>query len=323
MDRYAYQGKIKRRHAGVNLQAAAAQYKKMLFILDHIAAYVAYVDAKSLRYEFVNHEFARLYRATREEIIGRRMCEVLPAKNYQNALPYIEAVQEGKIVAYEAYFEIPVGKKWISVEYIPETDAEGQVTAFVVLGTDISKRKIMEEKLEMAVRDLEMISAKDELTGLPNRRYFNMTLHSEYQRLSASKAVLSVIMMDIDYFKGFNDLYGHLLGDMCLRSVAKALADSLCQDIALAARYGGEEFVCILPEADLYTAGLIAERMRLAVENLHICHEASTVSSYVTISLGIASLQCTEGADILKVVDDADAALYMAKKKGRNRVEVF
>ena len=323
MKGYVYKRKIKLKNAGGKLRKEAARYQKMLFILDNIAAYVAYIDAKSLCYEFVNHGFACLYKATREEIVGRQMCEVLPVKNYQNALPYIEAVQTGSVIAYEACFEMPAGRKWISVEYIPEFNPQGQVTAFIVLGTDISKRKIIEEKLELAVRDLEMINAKDELTGLPNRRYFNTTLHSEYERLSEKKAVLSVIMMDIDYFKGFNDLYGHLLGDMCLRSVAKALADSLCKDIALVARYGGEEFVCILPEADLYAAARIAERMRLAVENLHICHEASTVSAYVTISLGIASLQCTDGADVLKVIDDADAALYAAKKNGRNRVEIF
>ncbi|MDU2064682.1 MAG: diguanylate cyclase [Sporomusaceae bacterium] len=122
--------------------------EKLYFIIDSISVYISYINAATLRYEFVNEAFARGYNIPREQIIGRHMKEILPEVNYQNAIQYIEAVRMGKSVTYEHYFEVAIGKRWVKVDYIPEFDNAGNVVSFVVLGMDITDRKIAEEKVK-------------------------------------------------------------------------------------------------------------------------------------------------------------------------------
>lgn len=422
--------------------------KKLFFILDSIAAYVCYIDATTLRYKFVNNAFATGYQLPREQILGSHIREILPEKNYQNAIQYIETVKKGTPTTYEYYFNVPIGKRWVKVDYIPEFDAMGNVSSFIVLGTDITDRKIAEEKLQKsearyrfiveaanegiiilnpdlkisfvnhklssmlgyeseellglsfksllfaehlsdldvqmkqrrqgqdalyerylrkkdgskhwvfisakalmddeghytgsfamltdiharklleeqlknAIKKLEVLSNVDGLTNLANRRYFDETLALEYARLSQSNAKLSFIMIDIDFFKGFNDSYGHLAGDDGLRQVAKVLANSISRPEDLVARYGGEEFICMLPETSMEDARVIAEEMRTTVENLHIYHKDSKVSDYLTVSLGVATTQCLQNQDVFETIHNADQALYQAKSNGRNRVECY
>lgn len=135
------------------------------------------------------------------------------------------------------------------------------------------------------------------------------------------KKPLSVVLCDIDFFKIYNDKYGHQVGDACLAKVAQALANSVSRPTDLACRYGGEEFTFILPNTDLEGAQKFSEKVRQAVSDLHITHEGSTVSPYVSLSLGVATYngQFSNGEEITKQADDA---LYQAKDKGRNRVEI-
>lgn len=167
---------------------------------------------------------------------------------------------------------------------------------------------------------LEELSTTDGLTGIPNRRRFDAGLEQEWRRARRSSSPLALIMFDVDYFKAFNDHYGHLAGDDCLRDVARVLASVPRRPADLIARYGGEEFVCLLPQTDEEGARLVAERVRLGVEARAIPHCRSRASGFVTVSAGAVSMM-PDSAQLPEVlVQNADARLYQAKEMGRNRV---
>lgn len=168
---------------------------------------------------------------------------------------------------------------------------------------------------------LERIAAEDVLTGLATRRRFEDVLQSEWRRCRRQEAPLSIAMMDIDYFKPFNDNYGHGAGDDCLRKVGHALSSEVKRAADLVARYGGEEFVCVMPETDLDGASAFGHAMRKAISDLQIKHEYSDVTHHVTMSIGVATVVPGEGIDPFDLVRRADEKLYDAKKAGRNRVE--
>ena len=185
---------------------------------------------------------------------------------------------------------------------------------------DISERKRTEGILAEASRRLEELSITDALTGIANRRQFDMVLDREYERHTQTAGNLALIFIDIDYFKRVNDKYGHIAGDKCLRKVAHTIAQHM-RPPACAARFGGEEFACILPNTELASAIALAEQIRRAIMNLHIPHVASGVADCVTVSLGVASGPCVPANSIATMVRAADAQLYRAKGKGRNLTE--
>jgi diguanylate cyclase (GGDEF)-like protein len=166
---------------------------------------------------------------------------------------------------------------------------------------------------------LKTLSYQDGLTGIANRRYFDDTLIREHRRCLRTGSYLSALMIDIDFFKKYNDIYGHLTGDDCLKLVTQTMASRLNRPSDLLARYGGEEFVCILPGTDLEGAMNVAEDLRTAVIEQQIPHE-SGIDGVVTISIGVVSGLPAEGADPRKFLLQADHCLYEAKISGRNRV---
>lgn len=174
-------------------------------------------------------------------------------------------------------------------------------------------------KIEARFRYIEKVADLDGLTSLHNRRHFDLQLTKEIKRSLRSQKPLSLIMCDIDYFKQFNDSYGHVLGDKCLQMVANTFKTEMKRNEDYAARYGGEEFVILLPYTDLQGAVHIAETIRQKIQNLNIEHKQSKVSNVVTVSLGVAMLQSHH--DNSSFIREADHYLYDAKKKGRNRVE--
>ncbi len=167
---------------------------------------------------------------------------------------------------------------------------------------------------------LKTLSYQDGLTGIANRRYFDDTLIREHRRCRRAGLPLSTLMIDIDFFKRYNDIYGHLTGDDCLKLVARTMLAQLNRSGDLLARYGGEEFVCILPDTDLAGAAKIAENLRRAVLDQQIPHEAG-IGGLVTISIGAVACMPSEGIDTRKLLLLADSSLYRAKVSGRNRVE--
>ena len=186
---------------------------------------------------------------------------------------------------------------------------------------DITERKRMENVLEEYNRKLEIMSVTDSLTQIANRRHFDEILTQEHSRHARSGAELSLIMLDIDYFKAFNDNYGHINGDECLKQIARVLTDCTGRPADLAARYGGEEFVCILPETDSNGAVAIAEKILHGIRSSAIPHKTSKIAEYVTASLGVATARCAAEGSGLDIVAQADRLLYQAKSSGRNRLE--
>jgi diguanylate cyclase (GGDEF)-like protein len=174
-------------------------------------------------------------------------------------------------------------------------------------------------QLSRAFNELEWQSQVDGLTGLYNRRYFDAYLQHEFNHWRRSHTPLALILIDVDCFKAYNDLYGHQAGDSCLRAIADALRGTVRRTGDVVARYGGEEFVLILPNTSARAAQGVAERARSTVEALAISHAGSSVSQYVTLSLGLAA--CHDNDTLpAALIERADRALYQAKQNGRNQV---
>lgn len=204
--------------------------------------------------------------------------------------------------------------------------------SFVVLNAKIralqriesTRAKLMETSRELAAanRELENLSRQDSLTGIANRRCLDAYLLSEMKRASRERQAISLILADVDYFKAFNDFYGHQAGDDCLRHVGLALKSVVRRPADLAARYGGEEFAMVLPVTAMEGAVDVAKSLARAIEVMSIPHARSGVSGTVTISQGIASLIPAHDTKPEIIIELADHALYQAKQQGRNRYVV-
>ncbi|MEN8188743.1 MAG: diguanylate cyclase [Thermodesulfobacteriota bacterium] len=206
-------------------------------------------------------------------------------------------------------------------EVLAARDA-ASITADLVVEQFARIEKI-NRSLESVNQELKRKTNLDGLTGVFNRRFHDRMLGREWRRCRRSQYPLSLVMVDIDHFKLFNDHYGHLAGDHCLQQVARTLEGIVKRSSDALARYGGEEFVFILPENDIVGALHIAENARREVEKLEIPHKGSNVSPRVTISLGAASLVPAQGMGPSELIRRADQALYQAKEEGRNRSRMY
>lgn len=197
-------------------------------------------------------------------------------------------------------------------------DESGRRNGFNGFSIDISETVRAEQEIKKANEKLKMLSVIDGLTQIPNRRRFDEYLSSEWRRHFRDKDMISIILCDIDFFKSYNDNYGHQAGDDCLKKVARAINDSVHRATDLAARYGGEEFVIVLPCTDADGAMAVSEEIRTNTMNLGLVHEKSTINKYVTLSLGVATMMPNRSNSAEELVAMADKALYEAKENGRN-----
>jgi diguanylate cyclase (GGDEF)-like protein len=183
-------------------------------------------------------------------------------------------------------------------------------------------RNVAERTRELSEANfkLQRLSEYDGLTGVPNRRKFEAVWEVEWNRALRQRLPLAVAMVDVDHFKAYNDRYGHLLGDECLKRVAHALASSMRRAGELTARYGGEEFVVVLPGLSEREAFEAAQRLRVAVEAQNIPHDTSCVAPMVTVSIGVVARVPVSGETPDSLLRDADDCLYQAKHRGRNQV---
>ncbi|MES2019319.1 MAG: diguanylate cyclase [Pseudomonadota bacterium] len=186
--------------------------------------------------------------------------------------------------------------------------------------TDVSAAVTRERLLRDQALELRSQSLSDGLTGIANRRHFDVAMEKEIRRAKRAGTPLSLLMIDIDAFKAYNDHYGHQQGDHSLIRVAGALAHMLQRPLDLIARYGGEEFAVILPEMDAQQSMALAEAMRSAVLEMAIAHPKSAHAEHVTVSIGVATQAAGQSGEIAQLVGAADRALYLAKDGGRNRV---
>lgn len=213
------------------------------------------------------------------------------------------------------------GYVWIrDVVHVVRND-QGEVEALIGFMFDISERKKTEEKLLALQKELEALSFKDGLTNIANRRRFDASLEREWESARTSRQPLSLILFDIDFFKQYNDLYGHIQGDKCLTRVAQTLGLALVSPRDLVARYGGEEFVILLPETDAFGAKRVAERCLRLIEKLAIPHAKSPHGQRVTISIGVGTVIPGDTQSPTDFIHAVDQQLYAAKQNGRNRIE--
>lgn len=212
--------------------------------------------------------------------------------------------------------ELP-GDRWVM--NIETATPEGLLMVVRVNVTDLVRQGRL---LETQNQQLTVLSTTDGVTGLANRRCIDKALQAEWQRATRNQSNLCVLMIDIDHFKKYNDHYGHLAGDACLRAVADTLRECTRRSGEVAARYGGEEFLILLPSADLKRASLTAEKCLRLLERRAIPHAASPTAPLLTISIGVASLRGNLSPDVSALVNAADKAMYRAKASGRAHYEV-
>ena len=250
-----------------------------------------YETIHSAHREFVQHAVKRLGPTERTA-----MCE------------YLMRSKSGDYVWVESQFS-----------FIDGTDSSSPEVLVVV--RDIAKRKAAEEQLVAANARLKDLSETDTLTGIANRRRFDEMLEREFKRCHRAQSELSLLFIDIDKFKAFNDTYGHTAGDECIQRVANALKSNLKRPGDLVARYGGEEFAVLLPETGAQNAETVAEALRVAVYDMAIPHQGNS-HGRVTISIGVAGSRCDTASSPAAVLAAADTALYVSKQNGRNQVSL-
>jgi diguanylate cyclase (GGDEF)-like protein/PAS domain S-box-containing protein len=193
----------------------------------------------------------------------------------------------------------------------------------IVVSRNISERILVEQRLQEANELLQHLSTIDGLTGVSNRRTFDERLEIEWNRGLRNSSPLSLLMLDIDFFKAYNDTYGHQGGDGCLKQIAYVIQENLGRSTDLLCRYGGEEFCVILPETDETGANIVGEKIRMAIEALKIPHSGSKILPWVTISVGAATMIPSVYTSYMNLVSNADKAVYKAKFDGRNCVRSY
>lgn len=204
--------------------------------------------------------------------------------------------------------------------YVHERLQRREVNARRKLEAANTKLHELNHQLQKANLELQSLASLDSLTQVANRRSFEECLNQEWRRMAREKAPLSLILCDVDFFKTYNDTYGHQAGDICLQQVAKVIKSAVKRPADLVARYGGEEFVVILPHTRAEGAVYVAEQIRAAVKALKIAHTNSQIGKYVTLSLGVASSVPSHKSSPATLIAAADQALYQAKAQGRDRV---
>jgi diguanylate cyclase (GGDEF)-like protein len=244
----------------------------------------------------------------------------------------LDVVMKG-IYGYEACKRLKANPETADIPVVFITsreDQEAEITGFEAGGIDFITKPFNPAIVRMRIsnyialkraRDsLEQMSVTDQLTGLYNRRYFDRMLAAEVRRSSRSHDSISLLMMDIDRFKVYNDNNGHLAGDECLKLISQAVKRSFRRVGDFVARFGGEEIAALLPSTNLTAACALAENTRKSVEELQIAYAGLPENGFVTISIGVAAAAPGPGANPQELLNEADKALYQAKAKGRNRV---
>lgn len=262
------------------------------------------------------------------DISGYEVCQKLKYKSSTQNIPIIFISARTNFLDKVKAFQMG-GVDYITKPFfLPEVlcRVETHVTIYrqrKSLIREIAEKQKIQAKLEAANKELERLANIDGLTEIANRRLFDEYLSQEWHRLKREQLPLSLIMIDVDSFKLYNDTYRHLAGDNCLKNIAQTINHVVKRPADLVARYGGEEFAVILPNTPLEGAVEVAKNISTEIRQLGIIHEKSSVSEYVTLSLGIASLIPTAESSPSYLIDIADKALSQAKQEGKNRFVVF
>jgi diguanylate cyclase (GGDEF)-like protein/PAS domain S-box-containing protein len=281
-------------------------------------------DSGALVYDAVNPVWERMTGVSAARAIGNPPSACLPdCLATEFAARWDQCRDERRPVTFA--FETQFGgqlRAWEN-KLVPILDSAGKVSRLIGVARDVTQRKAAEDQLAALNFELSLQATTDGLTGLSNRRRLDEALDLEWRRAARDGSPLSMMMIDLDRFKLFNDRYGHQQGDVCLKAVAKILGSFIRRPGDIAARYGGEELGVLLPKTDILQASLLAERVRAAIEAAAMQHEGNTPFGVVTASIGVAALRpfaSASGDAAAELLSAADEALYEAKHTGRNRV---
>ncbi|MFB2936088.1 diguanylate cyclase domain-containing protein [Aerosakkonemataceae cyanobacterium BLCC-F154] len=316
------QENIKRREAEEVLYQSRALIASVLnSSLDGIAALQAVRNPETGNIEdfrclVVNPVIARAFQRTREEMIGKLILKKFLSKiesELFNSL--VEVVETGNPLERDFYYETG-NSCWY--HFIAVKLGDG----FAITIRDITARKHIELALQEANQKLEELANQDGLTHVANRRCFDARLQAEWKRLAREKQPLTLILLDVDKFKLYNDCYGHLAGDDCLVRIAQTLQKLIRRPADLVARYGGEEFAILLPNTTLEGGLKVAQSIQQTIRDLAISHTQSGVKEIVTVSLGISSMIPNREIQPDILIGNADKALYDAKEQGRDRFSI-
>jgi diguanylate cyclase (GGDEF)-like protein len=269
------------------------------------------------------------------EMDGYKVCERLKANPETRDIPiiFLSALNdtEDKVQAFAVGGADYVTKPFQAEEVLARVhhqivilrQRQQLILQNLQLRQEIQQREQAEAKLQQANLELRQIANTDSLTQIANRRCFDQTLKHEWQRLKREQHPLSLILCDIDYFKNYNDRYGHPAGDVCLQRVAQIIANCINRSADLVARYGGEEFAILLPNTHQNGALTVVESIRAELAALQIPHPTSAVANHITLSAGIACFLPTQTSSYQALIAAADAALYQAKQQGRDRIVFY
>jgi len=273
----------------------------------------------------VNSTFVDLFKLDgKEATVGKKCYDILNSSLCRtNSCPLEYIKNKRDHIELETILDI---KKGNGIAFLltgaPLIGLANETIGAVIQFKDISERKAYEKTLEKANEKLEGLARIDGLTQIANRRIFDETLQKEWRRMQRSHKPIALLMIDIDYFKLYNDNYGHAKGDECLKQVAHTISNCFHRSHDLAARYGGEEFGCILPETDLKGAATMADSVLNAVRDCKIPHEYSTVAGIVTVSIGCFCMFPESKDEHVALITEADKLLYKSKESGRDRVTI-
>ncbi len=303
-----------------NLQESESRFRLLAEASNDV---IILSDLKGIR-RYVSPAIRPLVGWEPEELLGHDFRQLIHPDDVAKVVALKESCLNGKSLEALAYrCRNKVGDYiWVETSIrLCRNDVTAEPIGFVNVVRNIASRKAAEEQLSLAYSRVETLAMVDGLTGVANRRRFDTVMAVELRRARRDGSTLSLLMIDVDYFKSYNDLYGHIAGDDCLRRICAASQGVIHRATDLFARYGGEEFVVVLPNTDSEGARLVAEEIRAAVEDCRLVH-AGSPHGLVTVSIGCSSQRLAPDSTSNPLLQAADDALYRAKAADRNRIEV-